>query len=146
MQANVECFRVRNEQLMANYTAAEAQTAIGEVLAGIAEEMGDVGEAARRARDTTEQIHAHAAAAKQLIESGALEDMTGSVGPEDLQSGFETTGDSSEIDRELSRMKARLLAGPAVVPLSGATPGPDSWTGSDTRDEDRQETEVPKPE
>jgi phage shock protein A len=49
MQANVERFRVRKEQLMANYTAAEAQTAIGEVLTGISEEMGDVGEAARRA-------------------------------------------------------------------------------------------------
>jgi phage shock protein A len=146
MQANVERFRVRKEQLMANYTAAEAQTAVGEVLTGISEEMHDVGEAAWRARDTAEQIHAHAAAAKQLIESRVLEDVSGSVGPEDLRVGVGATRDSSEIDRELALMKARLLAVPGVDPMSGATPGPDSGTGPDTRDEVRRATEAPKAE
>ena len=53
LQAKVESFRTRKETIKATYTAAEAQTRIGEAFSGISEEMGDVGHGgpARRGQD-----------------------------------------------------------------------------------------------
>src|ERR671912_2670369 len=49
LQARVEQFRTRKETIKATYTAAEAQTKIGEAFSGISDEMGDVGLAVQRA-------------------------------------------------------------------------------------------------
>ena len=53
LQAKVDAFRTRKETIKATYTAAEAQTKIGEAFSGISEEMGDVGLAVQRAEDKT---------------------------------------------------------------------------------------------
>jgi len=53
LQAKVDAFRFRKETIKATYTAAEAQTRIGEAVSGISEEMGDVGMAMQRAQDKT---------------------------------------------------------------------------------------------
>ena len=53
LQAKVDAFRTRKETIKATYTAAEAQTKIGEAFSGISEEMGDVGLAIQRAEDKT---------------------------------------------------------------------------------------------
>ena len=53
LQAKVDAFRTRKETIKATYTAAEAQTRIGEAFSGISEEMGDVGMAIQRAEDKT---------------------------------------------------------------------------------------------
>ena len=62
MQAKVEAFRTRKETIKATYTAAEAQTRIGEAFSGISEEMSDVGLAVQRAEDKTAQLQARASA------------------------------------------------------------------------------------
>ena len=74
LQAKVESFRTRKETIKATYTAAEAQTRIGEAFSGISEEMGDVGLAVQRAEDKTQQMQARAGAVDELIASGALDD------------------------------------------------------------------------
>ena len=74
LQARVEAFRTRKETVKATYTAAEAQTRIGEAVSGISEEMGDVGLAMQRAEDKTAQMQARAGALDELLASGALED------------------------------------------------------------------------
>ena len=53
LQAQVAAFRTRKETLKATYTAAEAQTRIGEAVAGISGSMSDAGadHAARRGED-----------------------------------------------------------------------------------------------
>ena len=43
LQAKVDAFRTKKETIKATYTAAQAQTRIGEAFSGISEEMGDVG-------------------------------------------------------------------------------------------------------
>ena len=91
LTAKVESFRTQKETIKAQYTAAEAQVKISEAFSGISEEMADVGLALQRAEDKTEQMRARAGALDELLESGALEDMT-------------QTGDA--IDRELSQVSA----------------------------------------
>ena len=53
LQAHLDALRVRKETIKATYTAAEAQTKVGEALSGISEEMGDIGlgRAAGRGQD-----------------------------------------------------------------------------------------------
>ncbi|GAA4957739.1 hypothetical protein GCM10023238_25550 [Streptomyces heliomycini] len=49
----MDAFRTKKETIKATYTAAQAQTRIGEAFSGISEEMGDVGLAIQRAEDKT---------------------------------------------------------------------------------------------
>ena len=77
LQAKVEAFRMQKETIKATYTAAEAQSRIGEAVSGISEEMGDVGMAVQRAQDKTAQMQARAGALDELMASGALDDVTG---------------------------------------------------------------------
>lgn len=58
LQAKVDAFRTKKETIKATYTAAQAQTRIGEAFSGISEEMGDVGLAIQRAEDKTQQLQA----------------------------------------------------------------------------------------
>src|ERR671938_379457 len=76
LQAKVESFRTRKETIKATYTAAEAQTRIGEALSGISEEMGDVGVAMQRAEDKVAQMQARGSAVDELMASGALDDLS----------------------------------------------------------------------
>src|SRR5689334_24070768 len=77
LQAKVDAFRTKKETIKATYTAAQAQTRIGEAFSGISEEMGDVGMAIQRAEDKTEQLRARAGALDELLASGALDDPSG---------------------------------------------------------------------
>ncbi len=70
LEAKVEAFRTRKETIKATYSAAEAQTKIGEAFSGISEEMGDVGLAVQRAEDKTLQMQARAGAIDELMASG----------------------------------------------------------------------------
>ena len=51
LQAQVDAFRTKKETMKATYTAAEAQTKIGEAVSGISESMGDAGMSVQRAQD-----------------------------------------------------------------------------------------------
>src|SRR5260370_11320283 len=51
LQAKVEAFRTQKETIKATYTAAEAQSRIGEAVSGISEEIGDGRMAVPRAQD-----------------------------------------------------------------------------------------------
>jgi len=115
LQAKVDAFRTRKETLKATYTAAEAQTRIGEAVSGISEEMGDVGMAMQRAQDKTEQMQARAGALDELLASGALEDATVPGGRDDVQSQLDALTAGHDVDDELARMKAQLPA-PAAPP------------------------------
>jgi phage shock protein A len=110
LQVKVEAFRSRKETIKAAYTAAEAETRIGEAVSGISEEMGDVGLAIQRAQDKTEQMQARAGALDELLASGALQDATLPGGRDDLQSQLDALTAGHDVDDELARMKAQLSA------------------------------------
>ena len=115
LQAKVDAFRTRGETIKATYTAAEAETRIGEAVSGISEEMGDIGVAMQRAQDKTEQMQARAGALDELLASGALQDATVPGGRDDIQSQLDALTAGHDVDGELARMKAQLPA-PATPP------------------------------
>ncbi|MGO8894260.1 MAG: PspA/IM30 family protein [Streptosporangiaceae bacterium] len=109
LQSKVDAFRTRKETIKATYTAAEAQTRINEAFSGISEEMGDVGMAIQRAEDKTAQMQARAGAIDELMASGALDDAVGGH-RDDIQSELDMMAASSDVERELSRLKGEITA------------------------------------
>src|SRR6185312_2919190 len=104
------------ETIKATYTAAEAQTKIGEAMSGISEEMGDVGMAIQRAEDKTQQMQARAGAVDELIASGALDDASLPGGKaDDIQAELDRGSASSDVELELAKLKGEL-------PAAGTTP------------------------
>lgn len=106
LQAKVEEFRTHKEVIKATYTAAEAETKVGEAVSGISEEMSDVGLAVQRAEDKTAQMHARAGAIDELLASGALDDVTAPADP--IQAELDKASEAGSVDRELARLKAEL--------------------------------------
>src|SRR6266700_2861674 len=119
LQSKVDAFRTRKETIKATYTAAEAQTRINEAFSGISEEMGDVGMAIQRAEDKTAQMQARAGALDELMASGALDDAVGGR-RDDIQSELDMMAAGSDVERELSRLKAELAQGSAPRELEGS--------------------------
>ena len=110
LQAKVEAFRTQKETIKATYTAAEAQTRIGEAVSGISEEMGDVGMAVQRAQDKTAQMQARAGAIDELMASGALDDVTAQPN-DDIQRELDQMGGGHDVDRELAADEGRARPG-----------------------------------
>ena len=121
LQSKVDAFRTRKETIKATYTAAEAQTRINEAFSGISEEMGDVGMAIQRAEDKTAQMQARAGAIDELMASGALDDAVGGR-RDDIQSELDMMAASSDVERELSRLKGEITAS-APKQLEGGANG-----------------------
>lgn len=120
LQAKVESFRTRKETIKATYTAAEAQTRIGEAFSGISEEMGDVGMAVQRAEDKTASMQARSGAIDELMASGALDDTTGSQ-RDDITAELDSLASNNDVELELARMKGELGPGEAPKQLENET-------------------------
>lgn len=109
LETKVQAFRTRKETIKATYTAAEAQTKVGEAVSGISEEMGDVGLAMERAEDKVAQMQARSGALDELMASGSLDDL--SAPSDSIQAELERTASTSDVDAELSRLKGELGSG-----------------------------------
>jgi phage shock protein A len=128
LQTKVEAFRTKKETIKATYTAAEAQTRVGEAFTGIYEEMSDVGLAVQRAEDKTAQLQARSGAIDELLASGALDDVTG-TGKDDISLELERMASGNDVESELAAMKAQLSGGSTEAPrqIEGqGTPGAQS--------------------
>jgi phage shock protein A len=122
LQAKVEAFRTKKETIKATYTAAEAQTRVGEAFTGISEEMSDVGLAVQRAEDKTAELQARSSAIDELLASGALDDVTG-TGKDDISLELDRMASGSDVESELAAMKAQLGGGSAEPPRQIETQG-----------------------
>jgi phage shock protein A len=122
LQAKVDAFRMQKETIKATYTAAEAQSRIGEAISGISEEMGDVGMAVQRAQDKTAQMQARAGAIDELMASGALEDVTGTQ-RDDIQTELDRMRGGHDVDLELERLKGEIEGAPAREIEGGTAAG-----------------------
>ncbi len=109
LEAKIQAFRTRKETIKASYTAAEAQTKVGEALSGISEEMSDVGLAMQRAEDKVAQMQARSGAVEELMASGALDDMSASSDP--LQAELDQTALGSGVDADMARLRRELSSG-----------------------------------
>ena len=123
LQAQVEQFRTKKETLKASYTAAEAQTKVGEAVSGISTSMGDAGQAMQRAQDKIAGMQARAGAIDELLASGALTNLNQPV--DDIQSQLDKVSATSQVDNELAALKAQIgPPGPAgELPASPDDPG-----------------------
>ena len=106
LQSKIEAFRTEKEVIKAQYSAAQAQVKIGEAASGIGEHMADLGLAMQRAQDKTTQMQARAGAIDELMESGALDDMT--TDQTDLDKQLAQISSQSQVDTELAAMQAEL--------------------------------------
>jgi phage shock protein A len=126
LQAKVDAFRTRKETIKATYTAAEAQTRIGEAFSGISEEMSDVGLAMQRAEEKTQTLQARAGAIDELLASGALDDPTG-MAKDDITAELDRLSSSQDVELELQRLRGELPSGapaPQLEAGAGTTAAP----------------------
>ena len=119
LTSKIEAFRVQKETIKAQYTAAEAQTKIGEAVSGIGEDMADVGLAMERAENKVETMRARAGAIDELIETGALDDLTATGDSIDRE--LAQVASQGAVDAELAALKQQLGAGSA--PAAQVGPG-----------------------
>jgi len=122
LQAKVETFRTHKETIKTTYTAAKAQTRIGEAVSGISEEMSDVGLAMQRAEDKTAQLQSPAAVIDELFASGALEDATAPGGRDDIQAALDAHAADTSIEAELAGMKGQIAATPDRAAIDAEPP------------------------
>ena len=122
LQKRVNTFRTQKEVLKAQYTAAQAETSVGESAAGISKTFGDSGAELQRTEDKIQQMQARAGAVDELLASGVLEDVGGDT--DDIQQELDDAGNAAGVDKELAALKAEIGPGGA-----GATP-PREITGS----------------
>ena len=125
LSAKVESFRTQKEVVKAQYSAAEAQVRIGEATTGLGEEMSDVGLALSRAQDKTEQMQARAAAVTELVDTGAIDDLTAPAGS-DLDQQIAALTSGNQVDAELAKMKASLGQGEAAGEIAAGPAAPET--------------------
>src|SRR5918912_152233 len=109
LSAKIEQFRSQKEVIKAQYSAAEAQVRIGEAATGIGRQMEDTGLAIQRAKDKTEQMQARADALDELVQTGALEDMTSDQSQLDRE--LAQLSSQHQVDQELAQLKAEVGSG-----------------------------------
>ena len=120
--AKISAFRIQKETLRATTTAAESQARISESLAGLSEEMGDVGAAMERAQDKVARVNARAAALQDMTDNINI----GITGPADpLQLELDRTSQAASAQTDMARLKEELgLSGPPVTLTSQPVPQP----------------------
>jgi len=117
--------------MKATYTAAQAQTKIGEAVSGISTSMSDAGLAMQRTQDKIASMQARAGAMDELLASGALTDLTHPV--DDIQAQLDQASSSFGVEAELAALKAETQgASPAAaLPDAGSGAEPDGDSGED---------------
>jgi phage shock protein A len=133
LRAKIESFRSKKEVIKAQYSAAEAQVKIGEAATGVGEEMADVGLAMQRALDKTENMRSRASAMQELEAAGTFEDLTSlTPGEDDIDRQLRQLSSGSQVDDDLSKMKAELgMGGGDQGALSAGSEPSDAAASSD---------------
>lgn len=104
LQTRVESFRIKSETIKASYSAAEAQSRIGESLGGLSSEMAAVGDAMRRAEDHAGRMQARSAALEELFNSGVLADPSRPLA-DPLEHQLNQLAADQAVELELARLK-----------------------------------------
>jgi phage shock protein A len=123
VQAQVDSFRTKKETMKATYTAAQAQTKIGEAVSGISESMSDAGMSVQRAQDKIDNMQARAGAMDELLASGAITDLTNPV--DDIQAQLDKASTQTSVDAQLAALKAEVGAGAPVAEVGSGSPAPE---------------------
>jgi phage shock protein A len=117
LQTRVNQFRTQKESLKAQYSAAQASSAVNDQIAGISGTFSDSGAALQRAQDKIASAQAHAGALDELLQSGVLEDVGADHG-DDIAKQLNALGSTSQVENELAALKSRAAI--AAVPPPAA--------------------------
>jgi phage shock protein A len=123
LQTRVNQFRTQKESLKAQYSAAQASSAVNDQIAGISGTFSDSGAALQRAQDKIAAAQAHAGALDELLESGVLEDVGADHG-DDIAKQLNALGSSSQVENELAALKAKAAIAAVPPPAALGTGGP----------------------
>jgi phage shock protein A len=120
LQAKLEAFRTQKEVVKAQYSAAEAEVQMSEATTGVGDKMADVGQAAQRAIEKTEDMKARADAMGELEQAGTFGDPMQLGGEGDVDRQLAQL-DGGGVDAELAKMKAQLAEAktPPELPETG---------------------------
>jgi phage shock protein A len=122
LQAKLDSFRTQKEVVKAQYSAAQAQVQMSEATTGVGDHGADIGQAAQRAIEKTEDMKARAGAMSELERAGTFADPAELGGGEhDVDRQLAQLGKDGGIDAELAEMKAELAEPktPPQLPGSG---------------------------
>ena len=123
LQAKLDAFRTQKEVVKAQYSAAQAQVQMSEATTGVGGQGADVGQAAQRAIEKTEDMKARAAAMGELEQAGTFENPRQLGDEADVDRQLAQLGDGG-VDAELAQMKAELAKPntPPQLPETGEEP------------------------
>jgi phage shock protein A len=130
LQAKLDAFRTQKEVVKAQYSAAQAQVELSEATTGVGGQMADVGQAAQRAIEKTENMKARAGAMDELEQAGTFGDLDQLGAGDEVDRQLAQLGDAGGVDAELAEMKAQLAESkaPRQLPEPGE-PGAESDPG-----------------
>lgn len=122
LQMRVNQFRTQKESLKAQYSAAQATSAVNDQIAGISGTFTSSNDALQRAQDKISAAQAHAGALDELLQSGVLEDVGADQG-DDISRQLNALGAGSQVENELAALKAQASIS-AVPPMAALGSGP----------------------
>ncbi|HEY3772823.1 MAG TPA: PspA/IM30 family protein [Solirubrobacteraceae bacterium] len=139
LQAKLDAFRTQKEVVKAQYSAAQAQVQMSEASTGVGGQMADVGQAAQRAIEKTEDMKARAGAMDELEQAGTFGDAMQLGEGDEVDRQLAALGDGGGVDAELAEMKAQLATSKAPEQL----PGPDTPPADERPDDESPHGESP---
>jgi phage shock protein A len=97
---------------------------MSEATTGVGDQMADVGQAAQRAIEKTEDMKARADAMGELEQAGTFGNPTQLDGEDDVDRQLAQLGNDGKVDAELAKMKAQLAEPktPPELPETGEAP------------------------
>ena len=135
LQSRVNEFRSQKETLKAQYSAAQASSAVNDQIAGISGTFSDSGAALQRAKDKIAATQAHAGALDELLQSGVLEDVGANQG-DDIAKQLNALGSSAQVEDELAALKAKAslaaVPPPAALGTGASAPAPEQAGTAET--------------
>jgi phage shock protein A len=106
LEARIEQFRTEKEVMKSSYAAAQAQVKVTESLTGVGKNLGNVGDAMRRAGDKVAGMQAKADALDGLMQSGVLSDaLDNSTAAQKELNALRST---QAVDAELEKLKSEM--------------------------------------
>jgi phage shock protein A len=108
-RARVERSRSRNELVKAHYTAAKAQLAISDAVAGLSSQLREAGLRMERAMEKAEDMNIRAEVIQELESAGTLAAI--GTGEDDIDRQLRELSSGGSIDAQISRMKHELGRG-----------------------------------
>jgi len=107
LDRKITLFRSKKEELKSVYDSSQAQLRVREALAGISEDLADVGNTIQRAEARIQELQSRAEAIDALVAEGVLTDVL-EPDVDDIERELARIGRRHAVDEELARLKAEV--------------------------------------